>query len=567
MPNHCSAPGCKSNYRGEPYTPVFKLPTAPQVLRTQWLNALHRNNIADLSNIFVCMHHFHPKDIITVDRILQADGNFTERIRARPKLCQNAVPSILPGCPTYFSSEPLPRPTRFVRESKDEELFAQALKLSIEQQAHDTEKYGVHNFSNLLTHISSISLSNKWMAFRSGSELHILMPKLQGHTISIEMRLLVSEDMSVQGFRDNVVIPLSIHMLTDTREIELLFEEIENYSSHESSPNKLVTFEHHVKEALHQLDLSISKLNSLLTDPLTDDVSDLSPYLSRLHFIQCQLANVLVHKNKRKYNVITQAMALKAHLTSPSCYRYLQSLDCLCLPHVKTLQQLYSKIGLESDFTTLLMQLTADFCSKERNLILHMDEIHVNSNVAYTGGRILGYSLESDQPIKTVFAIMASSLYRTWSQVIRLIPCSSNSAGDLFTVVKSVISNIENCDLKVQAICTDNYPLNVNMFKLFSSDGKTLTPTVPHPVNQSRKLFLLFDFVHILKSIRNNWLNLKDYDHTFTYPNPLIFPNYDDVDKIHIARFQDIRILYKSEQSSYLNKHIDYLPKPAGLPC
>ena len=73
------------------------------------------------------------------------------------------------------------------------------------------------------------------------------MPKLQGHTISIEMRLLVSEDMSVQGFRDNVVIPLSIHMLTDTREIELLFEEIENYSSHESSPNKLVTFEHHVK--------------------------------------------------------------------------------------------------------------------------------------------------------------------------------------------------------------------------------------------------------------------------------------------------------------------------------
>ena len=86
-------------------------------------------------------------------------------------------------------------------------------------------------------------------------------------------------------------------------------------------------------------------------------------------------------------------MALKAHLTSPSCYRYLQSLDCLCLPHVKTLQQLYSKIGLESDFTTLLKQLTADFCSKVRNLILHMDEIHVNSNVAYTGGRILGYSL------------------------------------------------------------------------------------------------------------------------------------------------------------------------------
>ena len=146
---------------------------------------------------------------------------------------------------------------------------------------------------------------------------------------------------------------------------------------------------------------------------------------------------------------------------------------------------------------------------------------------------------------------MASSLYRKWS---RFIPCSSNSAGDLFTVVKSVISNIGNCDLKVQAISTDNYPLNVNMFKLFSSYGKTLTQTVPHPVNQSRKLFLLFDFVHILKSIRNNWLNLKEYDHTFTYPNPLIFPNYDDVNKIHIDSFQDIRLLYKTEQSSLLKQ-------------
>ena len=86
MPNHCSAPGCKSNHRGEPYTPVFKLPTTPRELRTQWLNAFHRDNITDLSNIYVCMHHFHPKYIITVDRILQADSNFTEIIRARSKL-------------------------------------------------------------------------------------------------------------------------------------------------------------------------------------------------------------------------------------------------------------------------------------------------------------------------------------------------------------------------------------------------------------------------------------------------------------------------------------------------
>ena len=74
MPNQCSAPGSRSNYRGEPYTQVFKLPATPPELRDQWMNALHRENIETLKNIYVCVHHFHPEDIITVDRILQADG-------------------------------------------------------------------------------------------------------------------------------------------------------------------------------------------------------------------------------------------------------------------------------------------------------------------------------------------------------------------------------------------------------------------------------------------------------------------------------------------------------------
>ena len=144
---------------------------------------------------------------------------------------------------------------------------------------------------------------------------------------------------------------------------------------------------------------------------------------------------------------------------------------------------------------------------------------------------------------------MASSLYRKWSEIVRLLPCSSTSATEIYTVVKSVIGDIERCGLKVQVICTDNYPLNVNFFKLFSSDKKTLTPTAIHPIDPERKIFLIFDFVHIVKSIRNNWINLKDYEHTFSYPNTLIFPHCEDSQHIRIAKFQDIRLLYKNEQS------------------
>ena len=73
------------------------------------------------------------------------------------------------------------------------------------------------------------------------------------------------------------------------------------------------------------------------------------------------------------------------------------------------------------------MYATSEFNEKEKNRFLQLDEIHVKSNADYKGGKIFGYSLQPDHPIKTVFAIMPSNLYRKWSEIVRLLPCSSNS--------------------------------------------------------------------------------------------------------------------------------------------
>ena len=100
-------------------------------------------------------------------------------------------------------------------------------------------------------------------------------------------------------------------------------------------------------------------------------------------------------------------------------------------------------------------------------------------------------------------------------------------------------------------IATDNFPLNVKLFKLFSPICK-LETRVPQPCDINRSLFLTFVFVHILKTIRNNWLNQKSESKTFSYP---------DLDCIAIDRcayplnlsyasFRDIRILYNSERNS-----------------
>ena len=212
-------------------------------------------------------------------------------------------------------------------------------------------------------------------------------------------------------------------------------------------------------------------------------------------------------------------MALKSHLISPSCYNYLQSIDCLALPHYHTLEKLYSSFGLDSEYITYLNQAAVNFSPQEKNVIVQMDEIHVTSDVSYKGGEIIGSCLNPDDPIKTVFAIMVSSLHKKWSTVVRLKPLSTTSSKYIHPIIVQVIDHIEQCGLLVQALCTDNYPLNVNVFKLFSPDQKTLQPLDSHPTSEKRSLILMFDFVHILKTIRNNRLNLKNENQVFIYPS------------------------------------------------
>ena len=150
----------------------------------------------------------------------------------------------------------------------------------------------------------------------------------------------------------------------------------------------------------------------------------------------------------------------------------------------------------------------------ERCVIIQKDEVHVKSEYSYKGRRIIGAPMQPDYSAKTVFAIMVSSLCKKWSTIVRLIPCSRSSAKELFPIIKSVINDFENCNLTVEAICPDNYAMNVSIFKLFTPTG-ILEVIIPNPFNSNRSIVLLYDFAHILKSIRNKELNQDDYNRTF----------------------------------------------------
>ena len=215
----------------------------------------------------------------------------------------------------------------------------------------------------------------------------------------------------------------------------------------------------------------------------------------------CQLENLKVSKNSRKYNVLTLVLSLKAQLISSGYYRDLQSLECLSLPHPSTLRKLYSNIGLDTNFIEYLKVACQDFSKFKKHVLLQLDEIHVKSDYSYKGGKIFGspfinpnsnhpekISSESE-PAKTVLAFQVSSLFTKWSEIVRLLPCCNPKSSELLPIVKQVIIDIEKCNLKVVAICADGYQLNVSLFKSLAGSSN-LQITCPNPADSTRSIFL-----------------------------------------------------------------------------
>ena len=103
----------------------------------------------------------------------------------------------------------------------------------------------------------------------------------------------------------------------------------------------------------------------------------------------------------------------------------------------------------------------------------------------------------------------------------KTLPCCNPKSSELLPIVKQVIIDIEKCNHKVVAICTDDYQLNVGLFKSLAGSSNLQT-TCPNPADSTGSIFLMFDPVHIVKCIRNNWINQKDTKTTLTFPLSMI---------------------------------------------
>ena len=103
---------------------------------------------------------------------------------------------------------------------------------------------------------------------------------------------------------------------------------------------------------------------------------------------------------------------------------------------------------------------------------------------------------------------MISSITSKNKDVISLTPVQNMSSVELSRLMLQV-TNVTNSGFRIVSIISDNNVVNRNSVMLISGSD-TLRPYIMNPEKPSKKIFILFDTVHLLKCVRNNWLNLRN---------------------------------------------------------
>lgn len=119
-----------------------------------------------------------------------------------------------------------------------------------------------------------------------------------------------------------------------------------------------------------------------------------------------------------------------------------------------------------------------------------------------------GATNNTAEPATTAHVFMVQSLLPPSKNVAHTLPVSRMNAETLHEFVVKFITLLEELEIRVVVIVTDNNALNHKMMLFFALPPKAEI-VYPHPAVRSRPHFYVIDPVHLLKCGRKNWLNKR----------------------------------------------------------
>lgn len=233
--------------------------------------------------------------------------------------------------------------------------------------------------------------------------------------------------------------------------------------------------------------------------------------------------------------------------TYPSAYSFLRNSQNLTLPHPVYLKSFCKgnlRCGVNHQYLT---HKFSKLESHEKYVNVLLDEIHVKPSLTYKGYKIDGIAdnnptTHNKTPVlaKCMQAFMISSLLSKNKDIVALYPVFKMDSEFLHSKLNEVLDVLHEIGYEVVSVISDNHQINNAAFKHFSPSQSQQVPLfIKSPYLPNKKIFFLFDTVHLFKSIRNNWLNNKG--------RSFDFPEFNNPCTIMSARLQHLEKIFKQE--------------------
>ena len=162
-----------------------------------------------------------------------------------------------------------------------------------------------------------------------------------------------------------------------------------------------------------------------------------------------------------------------------------------CSLHDKNLEQLFQKLKPQQRIVNILFV-----------------KVKLTETFRYSGGRVVGFAQNGscDSEVLATHALVIEVVchFGGPKYILRIYPVAKLDSDQLKEVLLKALAAVTNADGNIISCVGDNCKTNVAVHgKLGGRDKAFINAINSH-------IFLVFDYVHSFKNVRNNWITVPD---------------------------------------------------------
>jgi hypothetical protein len=242
-------------------------------------------------------------------------------------------------------------------------------------------------------------------------------------------------------------------------------------------------------------------------------------------FAMQQLSLLMVDKFGRRHGRQTLTLASTIWIASPAAYRVLRRSDMVILPSERLIRSLLSKSFQDKNLGEIFRKLPP----QQRLVNVLFDEVKLVEAQRFTAGHMHGLASNVEGVLAKSALVFEILCHHGGPQyILRIDPVAKLKGEQIKGMIMEVHRKIREQGGVPVSFISDNCAINRLAYKLLGGVGMVLL--------DGAKAFLTFDYDHIYKNIRNNWITEKTKELKFKFEG-----------KEHTACWADIEDLYKED--------------------